>query len=209
MPLSAFCIMINILQFLESEASVASLKSKESESIVSKEFLHFIDSKCDFLKTLVNDVEGSLEIWNFSERLLAFSLYGQKQLSLFKQNALREEGLMMKTVGKQLGASLEEYIAHIQYQILVEKSNDTEIFNFGAKNIMNFRIKVGNVHDTIEYLLIPELLTLYYQEKMDISYKEATRYLYQQALPMTHHISTRLEVSFYVFSLQYFVKEAK
>ena len=115
MPLSAFCIMINILQFLESEASVASLKSKESESIVSKEFLHFIDSKCDFLKTLVNDVEGSLEIWNFSERLLAFSLYGQKQLSLFKQNALREEGLMMKTVGKQLGASLEEYIAHIQY----------------------------------------------------------------------------------------------
>ena len=44
---------------------------------------------------------------------------------------------------------------------------------------------------------------------MDISYKESTRYLYQQALPTTHHISTRLEVSFYVFSLQYFVKEAK
>ena len=111
---------------------MASLKSKESESIISKEFLHFADSKCNFLKTLVNVAEGSLEIWNFSERLLAFSLYGQKQLSLFKQNALREQGLMMKTVGKQLDASLEEYLAHIQYQILVEKSNDTEIFNFGA-----------------------------------------------------------------------------
>ena len=95
--------------------------------------MHFIDSKCNFLKTLVNDVEGSLEIWNFSERLLAFSLYGQKQLSLFKQNVLREQRLMMKTVGKQLGASLDECIAHIKYQILVEKSNDTEIFNFGAK----------------------------------------------------------------------------
>ena len=124
--------MINILQFLESDASVASLKSKESESIISKEFLHFTHSKCNFLKTLVNDVEGYLEIWNFSERLLAFSLYGQKQLSLFKQNALREQGLMMKTVGKQLDASLEEYLAHIQYQIVVEKSNDTEIFSFGT-----------------------------------------------------------------------------
>ena len=59
--------MINILQFLESDASVALSKSKESESIISKEFLHFIDSKCNILKTLVNDVEGSLEIWNFSE----------------------------------------------------------------------------------------------------------------------------------------------
>ena len=202
------CIMTNILQLLESDASVASTKSKESESIVSKEFLHFIDSKCNFLKTLVNDVEGSVEMWNFSERFLAFSLYDQKQLSLFKQNALREEGLTMKTVGKQLGASLE-YIAHIQCQILVGKSNDTEIFNFGAKNIMNFKLKVGNVHDTIEYLLIPELLKLYYHEKMDIGYKEATRYLYQQALPTTHHISTRLEVSLYVFNLQYFIKEAK
>ena len=136
-------------------------------------------------------------------------MYGQKQLSLLKQNALREQGLMMKTVGKQLGASLEEYIAHIQYQILVEKLNDTEIFNFGAKNIMNLKIKVGNVHDTIEYLLIPELVTLYYQEKMDISYKEATRYLYQQALPTTRHISTLLEIRFYVFNLQYLIKDAK
>ena len=59
--------MINILQFLESDASVALSKSKESESIISKEFLHFIDSKCNILKTLVNDVEVSLEIWNFSE----------------------------------------------------------------------------------------------------------------------------------------------
>ena len=107
--------MRNILQFLESDASVASLKSKESKSIVSKEFLHFIDFKCNFLKTLVNDVEGSMEIWNFSERLPGFPLYDQKQLSLFKQNVLREQGLMTKTVGKQLGASLEEYIAHIQY----------------------------------------------------------------------------------------------
>ena len=72
--------MINIPQFLESDASVASVKSKETESIVSKEFLHFIGSKYNFLKTLVN----------FSERLLAFSLYGQKQLPLFKQNVLIE-----------------------------------------------------------------------------------------------------------------------
>lgn len=145
---------------------------------------------------------------NFSERLLGFPLYDQKQLSLFKQNVLRKQGLMTKTVGKQLGASLEKYIAHIQYQLLMEKSNDTGIFNFGAKNIINFKIKVGNVHDTIEYLLIPELLTLYYQEKMDISYKKATRYLYQQVLPTKDHINTRLEVSFYVFNLQYF-KEIK
>ena len=74
---------------------------------------------------------------------------------------------------------------------------------------MNLNIKVGNVHDTIKYLLIPELLTFYYQEKMDISYKEAIRYLYQQAFPTTHHISTRLEVRFYVFNLQYLIKEAK
>ena len=43
---------------------------------------------------------------------------------------------------------------------------------------MNFKIKVGNVHDTIEYLLIPDLLTVYYQEKINMSYKEVTRYLY-------------------------------
>ena len=70
---------------------------------------------------------------------------------------------------------------------------------------MNFKMKVGNFHNTIEYLL-PELLSLYYQEK---SYKEATRYIYQQTLPTMHHISTRLKVSFYVFNLQYLIKKAK
>ena len=35
--------------------------------------------------------------------------------------------MMMKTVSEHQGASLEEYIAHIQYQMLVEKSDDTEI----------------------------------------------------------------------------------
>ena len=82
--------------------------------------------------------------------------------------------MMMKTVSEHQGASLEEYIAHIQYQMLVEKSDDTEFFNFGAENI-NFKIKVRRFYGTIEYLLIPELLTLYYQEKMDKSYKDATR----------------------------------
>ena len=104
---------MNILQFLESDASVTSLKSKDSERIVSKEFLHFINSECNFFNTLVNDVEASLKLWNFSERLLAFSLYGQKQLSLFKENALREQRLVVKTVGKHLGDCLKEYIGHI------------------------------------------------------------------------------------------------
>ena len=30
---------------------------------------------------------------------------------------------------------------------------------------MNLKIKLGNVHDTIKYLLIPELLTLYNKKK--------------------------------------------
>ena len=71
---------------------------------------------------------------------------------------------------------------------------------------MNFKMKVGNFHNTIEYLLISELLYLYYQEK---SYKEATIYIYQQTLPTMHHISTRLKVSFYVFNVQYLIKKAK
>ena len=32
-------------------------------------------------------------------------------------------------------------------------------FKFGGKRVMNFKIKVGNVHDTIEHTLIPELIT--------------------------------------------------
>ena len=32
-------------------------------------------------------------------------------------------------------------------------------FKFGGKHVMNFKIKVGNVHDTIEHTLIPELIT--------------------------------------------------
>ena len=102
---------------LESVASVTSLsiKSKENGSAVNEDF---ICSKTDFIKALVNDVEDTLEIWwNFSERLLAFSLYGQKQITNFKNNAKEEQVLLMKTVGENIGDSQEEYITHIQYHI--------------------------------------------------------------------------------------------
>ena len=72
----------------------------------------------------------------------------------------------MKKVGENIFDSLEEYITHIQYHILVEEPDDTEVLKFHGKHFMNFKIKVGNARNTIKYILISQLITIYYQEKI-------------------------------------------
>ena len=92
--------------------------------------------------------------------MLVFSLNEQNQITDFKNNAKEKQVLLMKTVGENIGDCLEDYINHIQYRMLVEESNDTEVLKFVGKRFMNFEIKVGNVHDTTEWILIPELITM-------------------------------------------------
>lgn len=89
------------------------IKYKKNGSVVNEDILEFIYSKSEFLKALVNDVEVALAIWNISKGLLAVLLYEQNQVTEFKNNAKEEQVLLMKTVGENIGDSLEEYITHI------------------------------------------------------------------------------------------------
>lgn len=118
-----FCGRKKFFFNLESVTSLTSLsiKSKENGSAVNEDFLEFIYSKSDFMKVLVIQVEATLEIQNYFERLLAFMLCGQNQMTELKNNTKEEQVLLMKTVGENIGGSLEEYITHIQNHILVEE----------------------------------------------------------------------------------------
>ena len=93
----------------------------ENGSALNEDFLEFIYSKSDFMKVLVSHVEATLEIQNCFERLLAFLLCGQNKKTELKNNTKEEQVLLMKTVGENIGGSLEEYITHIQNHILVEE----------------------------------------------------------------------------------------
>ena len=73
------------------------------------------------MKVLVIQVEATLEIQNYFERLLAFMLCGQNQMTELKNNTKEEQVLLMKTVGENIGGSLDDYITLIQNHILVEE----------------------------------------------------------------------------------------
>ena len=73
------------------------------------------------MKVLVSHVEATLEIQNYFERLLAFLLCGQNQMTELKNNTKEEQVLLMKTVGENIGGSLEDYITLIQNHTLVEE----------------------------------------------------------------------------------------
>ena len=73
------------------------------------------------MKVLVSQVEATIEIQNYFERLLAFMLCGQNQMTELKNNTKEEQVLLMKTVGENIGGSLEDYITLIQNHTLVEE----------------------------------------------------------------------------------------
>ena len=53
----------------------------------------------------------------------------------------------------------------------------------------------------LDYIIIPELITEFYMELHDISYKEASLKLYANRLPTVHHIDTLMCTALYANSL--------
>ena len=52
-----------------------------------------------------------------------------------------------------------------------------------------------------DYIIIRELITEFYMELHDISYKEASLKLYANSLPTVHHIDTLMCIALYANSL--------
>ena len=130
-----------------------------------------------------------------SERFQA--LVHAKQLSYFIANAKEEEKIFMANpVFNQLGIGFDHIIQFVKNRFLTyaRKRNEDDILDYGGMEYEKMEIPlVNSVHDTIRYLLLPELLTEYIMDLHSKNYRDATRLIYNR-LPTTHHIHLLVEV---------------
>ena len=81
-------------------------------------------------------------------------------------------------------------VFHIWSQILTEIHEPKTMYDIRGKWPLPIKIRAfPDSFDTIQYLLLPEVYTEYLMKMNGIDYKEATKQLYGDILPTTHHIN--------------------
>ena len=175
-----------------------STRSFESDdkTFTNMDLIEFITSNTAFIRALANDTKATLDIWKTSERLEAYLL--RKSNIVFVNNAKKEQYLISKVIETDIGDSFDPYVNHIFFEILVYKEEKNEQENFFEAPRKTWHcnlVGLGTLRKTVEFLIFPEILTMFYMKKMNISYKDTTLHLYNGIIPTTHHIDVRLAVS--------------
>ena len=160
------------------------------------DFIEFINSKKQFIRELANDTKATLDIWKTSERLEAYLL--RKSNNVFVMNAKKEQWIISKAIKADISDSLEPYVNHIFSKILFYKKENKKEESYFDRTCATWHCNLGGVgtlRKTVEFLILPEILTMFYMENMKTSYKDTIRYLYNGTTPTTQHIDVRLSVS--------------
>ena len=165
------------------DTSSSSESSETNPKEISTELIEFINRKKEMILKLVSHPLYDSELHSRSDRLMA--LQRTKSLRTFESYAIKDLDLIRDNIDFDFGSdlnSLEPYIQHIFTSILQKKKdpNPEDIFDHGGFELVPIRIKhFSNIFKTIEYVILPEVLTEFYMEKKNLSYKQASLFLYK------------------------------
>ena len=143
----------------------------------------------------MRDGAGISDIHIRSERLVA--LRKCWSLSSYKSDALKEEAIILEVMGGTLGPLLDPYINYIEFKVLTERRrrNSDDIFDFGGTSFININIrKLNTMQETVRFVILPELITVFIMEKHQLCYKDASKFIYGDIFPTTHHVNMLVQV---------------
>ena len=180
--------------FLIPESAIFS--ELEDRTFTNMDLIEFINSKREFIRRLAKDTKAELDIWKISERLEAY--LRRKSNTVFVNNAKKEQYIVSKFIEADIGDSFEPYVNHIFFEIIYyeeEKKEEEKYFDRAGSTWHCDLVGLGTLRKTVEFLIFPELLTMFYMSKLNASYKDTILHLYNGIIPTAHHIDVRLEVS--------------
>ena len=61
-----------------------------------------------------------------------------------------------------------------------KKRNPDDVFDFGGKTYIQFKLSLGTVRNTVEYFVLPEMLVRYMSKTLGISYSNALEKVYKR-----------------------------
>ena len=60
-----------------------------------------------------------------------------------------------------------------------KKRNPDDVFGFGGKTYIQFKLSLGTVRDTVEYFVLPEMVVRYMSKTLCVSYLKALEKVYK------------------------------
>ena len=97
----------------------------------------------------------------------------------FLRKAKTEQNQIFKNCRHWLGDDVNFYVLHLLELFTYEKvRKHDDIFDFGGKTYIPFKISLGTVASTVEYFVFPELAVRYISKILRINYKEALEKVY-------------------------------
>ena len=60
-----------------------------------------------------------------------------------------------------------------------KKRNPDDVFDFGGKTYIQFKLSLGTVRDTVEYFVLPEMVVRYMSKTLCVSYLKALEKVYK------------------------------
>ena len=164
-----------------TSTSESSESDAEDEEVINTDLISFISKNKSFILSLISD--SSSNYHSRSDRLSA--LQRLDSISEFEKNAKKEMEIIRREMHETLGGKglniCEPYISHIFENILQESRppNSNDITDYGGSFLVPIKIKkFGSVFKTIEFIILPEILSKYIMEQKKLVYKEASNFMY-------------------------------
>ena len=97
----------------------------------------------------------------------------------FLRKTKTEQNQIFKSCRQWLGDDVNFYVLHLLELFTYEKvQKHDDIFDFGGKTYIPFKISLATVASTVEYFVFPELVVRYISKILGINYKEALEKVY-------------------------------
>ena len=104
-----------------------------------------------------------------------------KSFGYFLKTAKLEQPIIFKNCRQWRGEDIDSNVEDLLDIFTVEKKrNPDDVFDFGGKTYIQFKLSLGTVRNTVEYFVLPEMLVRYMSKTLGISYSNALEKVYKK-----------------------------
>ena len=148
-----------------------SSETSEYDLEINMEFLAFMSQNKVFLHDLV---QRKMPTWMNNK------LESCKSFGYFFKTAKVEQPIIFQNCRQWIGEDVDCYVEHLLDIFTVEKKrNPDDVFDFGGKTYIQFKLSLGTIRDTVEYFVLPEMVVRYMSKTLGISYSKALERVYK------------------------------
>ena len=138
-----------------------SSETSEYDLEINMEFLAFMSQNKVFLHDLV---QRKVPTW------MTNKLESCKSFGYFFKTAKVEQPIIFQNCRQWIVEDVDCYVEHLLDIFTVEKKrNPDDVFDFGGKTYIQFKLSLGTIRDTAEYFVVPEMVVRYMSKTLGIS----------------------------------------